>query len=78
MQTLSPDESRGILDAMGIPVVISRDRISVEPLLAATETDSELKSEVRLKHVLKNRTKVWQTLISIQKSIRLKLMTWLR
>ena len=44
MQTLSPDESRGILDAMGIPVVISRDRISVGPLLAATETDSERKS----------------------------------
>lgn len=42
MQTLPPDESRGILDAMGIPVVVSRDRISVEPLLAATETDSEL------------------------------------
>ena len=58
MQTLSPDESRGILDAMGIPVVISRDRISVEPLLAATETDSELRQAAKLKQVLKNRTKV--------------------
>ena len=45
MQTLPPDESRGILDAMGIPVVVSRDRISVQPLLAATETDSELERE---------------------------------
>ena len=45
MQTLPPDESRGILDAMSIPVVVSRDRISVEPLLAAMETDSELERE---------------------------------
>ena len=45
MQTLPPDESRGILDAMGIPVVVSRDRISVEPFLAATENDSELERE---------------------------------
>ena len=45
MQTLLPDESRRILDAMGIPVVVSRDRISVEPILAATETDSKPKPE---------------------------------
>ena len=53
MQTLSPDESRGILDAMGIPVVISRDRISVKPVLAVTETDSELKSESEAEERLK-------------------------
>ena len=45
MQTLLPDESRRILDAMGIPVVVSRDQISVEPMLAATETDSKPKPE---------------------------------
>ena len=44
MQTLSPDESRKVLDAMGIPVVVSRDRVSVEPSLAAAETESVLKS----------------------------------
>ena len=42
MQTLSPDESRKVLDAMGIPVVVSRDRVSVEPSLAAAETESVL------------------------------------
>lgn len=42
MQTLPPDESRGILDAMGIPVVVSRDQISFELLLAATETKTEM------------------------------------
>ena len=40
MQTLSPDESRKVLDAMGIPVVVSRDRISVEPSPAAAVTES--------------------------------------
>ena len=43
MQTLPPDESRGILDAMGVPVVVFRDRTSFEFLLAATETKTEVR-----------------------------------
>jgi len=45
MQTLSPDESRRILDAMGIPVVVSRNRVSSEFLVAAKETKTEAHRE---------------------------------
>jgi len=41
MQTLTPEESRKILDAMGVPVIVSRDRVPVEPLLVTGKIDSE-------------------------------------
>ena len=55
MQTLSPDESRKILDAMGIPVVVSRDRISIELLLEEAETESEPQGGVKIMGHLEER-----------------------